>query len=1021
MTPTTASKPAKPKRSLLPPLPPPVRPLDWNEIAARATVFVHEWAGTVSEDADAKPFWDAFFGVFGVTRRKVASFEQRVHKLGDSQGKIDLLWKGTLLVEHKSRGGNLERAYQQAIDYFPGLKPHELPRFVLVCDFEHFVLHDLEPPPDLAGVLSNTGSVVHRFTLAELPQKIQHFAFIAGYTVRPIRESDPINQQAVEAIGDLHDKLQQDGYLGESLEVFLVRLLFCLFADSTGIFQPKDSFHDLVAFHTQEDGSDVGPMLVELFATLNRKTDTRQSRLAECFARFPYVNGKLFEAHYPAPAFDAAMRRQLLELCYLDWGSISPAIFGAMFQTIMELDATDRRRQLGAHYTSEANILKLMGPLFLDELRQEFAKARGNKNQLFEFHKKLRRLTFLDPACGCGNFLVVAYRVLRELEMEVLHAAERFGVRNLPVFDVLQVNVDQFYGIEIEEFPAQIAQVAMWLTDHQMNLRAGREFGEHMARIPLEKSAHIRRGNALEIDWAELVPPERLNYILGNPPFIGSKLQGDAQRQGLESVTQGINGAGVLDFVAGWYIKAAQYISATPDGFGGIAAKANQGRKGFADVQFGQALQAGPAGPAATLAPAPAPAFGGLVADVLEDEVRQRRSVRCAFISTNSICQGEQVGVLWSWMLAQGVQLHFAHRTFQWSNDAPGKAAVHCVIVGFGMTPRKPRLFDYEDIKGQPHEVAVTQLNPYLVDAPTVLLPKRSKPICEVPEIGIGNKPIDDGNYLFTTEERDAFLKLEPKAKKYFRRWLGADEFLNGYERWCLWLGDCSPAELAAMPHALKRVQAVRKFRNRSASAPTQAIADKPTRFHVENFPASAYLVIPEVSSEKRKFLPIAFEKPPTICSSLVKLLPGASLYEFGILSSTMHNAWMRYTCGRLGSGYRYSVGIVYNNYPWPNAPSDKQRQAIEAAAQGVLDARAIHQSGKAAASLATLYNPDTMPPNLVQAHKRLDKAVDACYTAQSKAADKGRGVDGSALELKTDGQRVAYLFVLYQRITQLV
>ena len=1021
MTTTTASKPAKPKRSLLPPLPPPVRPLDWNEIAARATVFVHEWAGTVSEDADAKPFLDAFFGVFGVTRRKVASFEQRVHKLGDSQGKIDLLWKGTLLVEHKSRGGNLERAYQQAIDYFPGLKPHELPRFVLVCDFEHFVLHDLEPPPDLAGVFSPSGSVVHRFTLAELPQKIQHFAFIAGYTVRPIRESDPINQQAVEAIGDLHDKLQQDGYLGESLEVFLVRLLFCLFADSTGIFQPKDSFHDLVAFHTQEDGSDVGPMLVELFATLNRKTDTRQSRLAECFARFPYVNGKLFEAHYPAPAFDAAMRRQLLELCYLDWGSISPAIFGAMFQTIMELDATDRRRQLGAHYTSEANILKLMGPLFLDELRQEFAKARGNKNQLFEFHKKLRRLTFLDPACGCGNFLVVAYRVLRELEMEVLHAAERFGVRNLPVFDVLQVNVDQFYGIEIEEFPAQIAQVAMWLTDHQLNLRAGREFGEHMARIPLEKSAHIRRGNALEIDWAELVPPERLNYILGNPPFIGSKLQGDAQRQGLESVTQGINGAGVLDFVAGWYIKAAQYISATPDGFGGIAAKANQGRKGFADVQFGQALQAGPAGPAATLAPAPAPAFGGLVADVLEDEVRQRRSVRCAFVSTNSICQGEQVGVLWGWMLAQGVQLHFAHRTFQWSNDAPGKAAVHCVIVGFGMTQRKPRLFDYEDIKGQPHEVAVSNLNPYLVDAPTILLPSRSKPICDVPEIGIGNKPIDDGNYLFTPEERDAFLKLEPKAKKYFRRWLGADEFLNGYERWCLWLGDCLPADLEAMPHALKRVLAVRKYRQGSKSPPTRAIAETPTRFHVENMPAVEALLIPCVSSERRRFIPMGVIPPGVLASNATLLLPQPSLYEIGILSSTMHNAWMRYTCGRLESRYRYSAGIVYNNYPWPSNPSNKHRQAIETAAQAMLDTRALYQSGKSPASLATLYNPGTMPPKLQQAHKLLDRAVDAAYLAQEKAQANAADKESIAKALKTDAERVAYLFVLYQRITQLV
>jgi hypothetical protein len=955
-------------------------PLSWNEIRARATTFAAEWKDTESEDADAKPFWDAFFEVFGISRRKVASFEKRVHKLGTAQGKIDLLWKGTLLIEHKSLGRDLVKAYKQAIDYFPGLKPEELPRYVLVCDFEHFELHDLEP--------DDGAKAVHKFKLSALPNNIHRFAFIAGYRTQHIRESDPINQEAVVAVGQLHDALKRDNYTGEKLEVFLVRLLFCLFADDTGIFQPKDSFHDLIEFHTHEDGSDVGAALEEMFGTLNEKPENRQGKLAEHFAQFPYVNGKLFEAHHRPPQFDTAMRKQLLKLCAMNWGAISPAIFGAMFQTVIELEAADRRRELGAHYTSEANILKLLGPLCLDELHAEFEKIKGNKDKLFEFHKKLQTLTFLDPACGCGNFLVIAYRELRKLELEVLRAASKFGQRVGSVFGFLQVDVDQFYGIEIEEFPAQIAQVAMWLTDHQMNVLTGVEFGEVITRIPLVKSANIRKGNALEIDWAEFVPPRQLNYIVGNPPFIGSKMLDAGQRASLESVTQGIKGAGVLDFVAGWFVKAGRYISTTPDGFGGIAAKANKGRKNFRDVQFGQGL-------------------GDLFADADTAEVLQRRAVRCGFVSTSSITQGEQVGVLWSWMMAQGIHIQFAHRTFQWSNDAPGKAAVHCVIVGFGMEDLKaPRLFEYADIKGGAHEVAAKNINPYLVDAPTVLLPTRSSPICDVPRMGIGNKPIDGGNYLFTPTERDAFLTQEPKAKKFFKRWIGGDEFLNNIERWCLWLGDCPPSELVAMPEALRRVEAVRKFRAASKSLPTQRLAATPTRFHVENMPQGTALLVPKVSSERRAFVPIGFAKPDVIASDLLFVVPNATMYEFGVLSSTMHNAWMRYTCGRLESRYRYSAGIVYNNYPWPQDITEPQREAVGVAAQGVLDARALHQVGDSPSSLSNLYNPTTMPANLNAAHKALDKAVDAAYGKRG---------------FKTDAERVGYLFGLYDQYTSLL
>jgi hypothetical protein len=523
------------------------------------------------------------------------------------------------------------------------------------------------------------------------------------------------------------------------------------------------------------------------------------------------------------------------------------------------------------------------------------------------------------------------------------------------------VNVDQFYGIEIEEFPAQIAQVALWLVDHQMNLRVSEEFGLYFARIPLTTSPRIVHGNALTLDWNVVLPAERCSYVLGNPPFVGAKFMGDAQRGDTRAVFDGIANAGLLDFVAAWYVRAARYMA--------------------------QVHRAG-VEPDRTLEPP-----------------------RCAFVSTNSIVQGEQVGVLWGWLLAQGVHIHFAHRTFSWSNEARGKAAVHCVIVGFGLTDRSGKvIYEYEDIRGEPHAVTAININPYLVDAPDVVLPRRGTPICDVPEIGIGNKPIDDGNYLFTTDERDAFIAQEPGSAKWFRRWLGADEFLNGYERWCLWLGDCPPGELRAMPLAMKRVQAVKAARLASKSPPTQKLAATPTRFHVENMPSSSYLVLPEVSSERRQFIPLGFEQPATLCSNLVKIAPGATPFHFGVLSSTMHNAWVRFTCGRLESRYRYSKDIVYNNFPWPGCTSEAlteaQRSAIEAAAQIVLDTRAQFPG----ATLADLYDPLTMPPALLKAHHKLDAAVDKAY--QSSGGNK---------TYPSDAERVAFLFGLYQRITSLL
>ena len=945
-------------------------PLSWNEIKSRALAFSRTWADAANEDAQAKPFWIDFFEIFGITNKRVASFEHNVKKHGGGQGFVDLFWPGMLLVEQKSRGKNLDAAFDQALGYFPGIAERDLPQLIVVCDFARFRVHDL------------ANGQITEFALADLHQHVRLFGFIAGYKVQTIQAQDPVNIRAAERMGRLHDALHASGYDGHPLQVLLVRLLFCLFADDTGIFQPAQALRQFIEERTSEDGSDLGPRLAQLFQVLNTPEDKRSKNLDEQLAAFPYINGKLFEEPLPLADFNATMRTALLDACALDWSAISPAIFGSLFQSIMDEKA---RRNLGAHYTSEENILKLIRPLFLDALWAEFHKVKNNKNRLFDFHKKLRHLTFFDPACGCGNFLVISYRELRLLELEVLRASHKLsgqgGQQALDVHQLISLNVDQFYGIEIEEFPAQIAQVALWLVDHQMNLRVSEEFGLYFARIPLKNSPHIVHGNALTLDWEEVLPAQRCSYVLGNPPFVGAKYMDDAQRADTRAVFTGIDNAGLLDFVAAWYVKATRYMQ----GAGAWQA------------------QAGPhTVPAAPKSAQPAPAT----------------PLRVAFVSTNSITQGEQVGVLWGWMLAQGVHIHFAHRTFSWTNEAKGKAAVHCVIVGFGLQDvAEKTIFEYEDIKGEALAVPVSNINPYLVDAPDVVLARRSQPICAVPEIGIGNKPIDGGHYLFTTEERDAFIAQEPASAKWFRRWLGADEFLNGYERWCLWLGDCPPAELRAMPHALKRVQAVKNVRLASKSAPTRKLADTPTRFHVENMPNGPYLVLPEVSSERRPFIPFGFEQPETLCSNLVKIASGATLYHFGILSSTMHNAWMRAVAGRLESRYRYSKDIVYNNFPWPDlpeklepnqpqTPAHKAQAAIEKAAQAVLDARAQFPGS----SLADLYDPLTMPPALLKAHQKLDAAVDAAYA-----------LVGGKKTWKNDAERVAFLFERYQHLTSLL
>lgn len=942
--------------------------LSWNEIRERAINFSKEWENTANEDADAKPFLVEFFNVFGISRKRFASFEHRVKKLDEKDGYIDLLWKGTILIEMKSRGKNLDKAYTQAKDYLHGLGQHELPKYILISDFENFRLYDLEE------------DTILEFKLYELVKNVQHFGYLLGYQKKVYKEQDPANIKAAELMGKLHDRLEEIGYTGHPLEVYLVRILFLLFAEDTTIFN-KQQFQEFLEQRTAEDGSDLAAKLQELFQVLNTAKENRFKNLDEQLSDFPYVNGKLFEENLPTASFDTKMRQALLDCCYIDWSKISPAIFGSMFQSVMN---PKERRNLGAHYTSETNILKLIKPLFLDELWEEFESIKDNKNKLPEFHKKLSTLKFLDPACGCGNFLVITYRELRLIEFEVLKALNKSGQTFLDVSQILWIDVDQFSGIEYEEFPARIAEVAMWLIDHQMNMLVSSEFGQYFVRLPLKKSAKIVHGDALEIEWQSLLNPLnvvnvvakhaniflinepqieygkvnvqtetysvhkgkpeqtdeiKFDYIIGNPPFIGSKIMKQNQRDQIVKKFDNADGSGVLDYVTGWYIKAAKYI--------------------------------------------------------------QNTKIKVAFVSTNSIVQGEQTSILWEPMVNKyKIKIHFAHRTFKWSNEAKGNAAVYCVIVGFANydTPNKS-IFEYEDIKGEAHELKARNINPYLVDAKDIFIGKRRKPICNVPEISFGSMPNDGGNFLFTDEEKNEFIAKEPKSDKFFKQLISAHEFLNDHKRWCLWLKSANPTELKEAKLVTERVENVRKLRAESTRQATQKLAAFPTLFGEDRQPESDYVLIPLHSSENRKFIPIGFFDKNSIANNSCSFIPNAKLYHFGILMSSIHMAWVKNMCGRIKSDYRYSNELVYNNYPFPENPNDKQVKAIEAAAQKVLDARLQFPNS----SLADLYDSLTMPPVLIKAHNELDKAVDLAYRPQA---------------FTSEANRMVFLFELYEKYT---
>ena len=770
------------------------------------------------------------------------------------------------------------------------------------------------------------------FKLPDLHKHIEAFAFILGRQ-RSFETQATVTIKAAELMGKLHDALEASNYKGHDLEHLLVRLLFCMFADDTGIFQPKDIFLELLRDDTREDGSDTGPKLMELFDVLDTHENDRQSNLSGELNAFPYINGGLFKGRLRTPVFDKTMRAQLLNACEHDWSGVSPAIFGSLFQSVM--DAKERRAK-GAHYTSEGNILKVIGPLFLDDLRAELDKAiarrTGRETALLEYQAKLSRLTFLDPACGCGNFLVIAYREIRRLELACLKAL--YPTQQIDAVLLSRVTVEQFYGIEYEEFPARIAEVAMWMADHLANNEYNEAFQGNSARIPLKDSPHILNADALDTDWASLIAPEKLHYIMGNPPFIGAKFQTAEQRAQVRAIA-GLGGSGgTLDFVAAWFIKAGQFVAANP-------------------------------------------------------------RIRIAFVSTNSISQGEQVAQLWPILFDRfHLEIAFAHRTFSWGSEARGAAHVHVVVIGLAHRDNEPnekRLFSYPDIKREPIESRHDALTAYLFDARGVtnrhlVVKEEGKPINGLPKLITGSKPLDDGNFVLDHKERQRVTEEFPEIAEYLRPYQGAVEFINGYVRWVIATPLIPPDLMRRVPFLMDRLESTRKWRASRDSKTSRELADRPAQWHLTIIPKQPFLAVPNTSSERRDYAPIGWIAPPTIPNQKLRVLQGATIEQFGILTSRMHMAWLGHIGGRLKSDYSYSSGLVYNTFPWPDE-TPAQRAKIEALAQAVLDARLAHPT----ASLADLYDPDTMPGDLRKAHHALDLAVDRLYRTAPFASDRDR------------------------------
>ena len=932
-----------------------------------AKEFAERWAGKGYEKGDSQIFWTTLLTeVFGIEHvDDFITFEQQV-KL-DHTSFIDAYIQRThVMIEQKSIKKDLGEGirqsdnsvlnpFQQAKRYAAELPYSQRPRWIVTCNFREFWVYDMEQP----------NGEPYKILLKDLEKEYTRLSFLVDEGNTHLQREMEVSVKAGNLVGIIYDKLLEQ-YIDKdsvvtlkSLNILCVRLVFCLYAEDAGLFGSKTAFHDYLY---QFPVAQLRRALIDLFQVLDTPIDRRDPYMDDALKAFPYVNGGLFSNEVTAcggapviPQFTEDLRTLILDKASanFDWSEISPTIFGAVFESTLN---PETRRSGGMHYTSIENIHKVIDPLFLDELKAEFAdiqdikQSNTRKQALAAFQNKLASLTFFDPACGSGNFLTETFLSLRHLENKVIKAM--FSGENVLTFDIFcKVNISQFYGIEINDFACTVAKTALWIAESQTLKETASIAGRPMDFLPLKTNAYIHEGNALRIDWSEIIAPDHLNYIVGNPPFVGARLMSKEQKDDLLNIFGSKwKNLGNMDYVCGWYFKSAQMMQTNPQ-------------------------------------------------------------IKAALVSTNSITQGEQVANLWKPLFEQyGIHFDFAYRTFRWDSEADIKAHVHCVIIGFsssvspalnagkpsltasGVSSKRIYISDAQSIQA-------SNINAYLIDAENVWVESRTKPLCDVPEIGIGNKPIDGGFYLFTENEKDEFISKEPKSAQYFRRWFGSEEFINNKVRYCLWLGDCSPAELRAMSHCYERVMNVREYRLQSPSEGTRKLADNPTRFHVENMPKTTYIIVPETSSERRRYVPMGFMTPDVLCSNAVRLIPNATLYHFGILTSNVHMAWMRVVCGRLKSDYRYSKDIVYNNFPWPT-PTDEQKARIEATAQAILDARAKYPDS----SFADLYDEVTMPPELRHAHQDNDRAVMATYGFSTKMSES---------------DCVAELFKMYQQLTK--
>lgn len=914
-----------------------------KEQKSAAKKFAESWKGKGYEKGQSQLFWiELLTKVYGVEDISAfISFEDQVHL--DHTSFIDGYIPSTkVMIEQKSLGkdlnkpikqsdGSLCTPFQQAKRYVTDLPLSKHPRWIVTCNFAEFYVYDMERP----------NGEPEKIKLADLPKEYYRLSFLTKTDSEHIKKEMEVSLQAGELVGKLYNAILKQYHDPEnpdslrSLNMLCVRLVFCLYAEDAGIFGRHEMFHDYLS---RFDVKDVRKALIELFRMLDTKECDRDSYDDTPVAEFPYVNGGLFaDENIEIPQFNEEIVDLLLKNASedFDWSKISPTIFGAVFESTLN---PETRRSGGMHYTSIENIHKVIDPLFLDDLKAEleeikaYDKAKTIEDKVAKFQNKLAGLKFLDPACGSGNFLTETYISLRRLENEAIKLTIDKGQLMFDTGDVIRVSIGQFYGIEINDFAVTVAKTALWIAESQMMHETEEIISKDLDFLPLKSYANIVEANALRIDWETVVPKSELNYIMGNPPFVGARLMSDGQKADVFSVFDGVKNNGNLDYVSCWYKKAADLMTGT--------------------------------------------------------------EIRTALVSTNSITQGEQVAILWKNLFQSGVHIDFAYRTFIWDSEASSKAHVHCVIVGFSKARNNAakRLFNNGVVK------TVNNINGYLVDAEDIFIESRNKPICNVPEIGIGNKPVDDGNYLFTKEEMENFVLQEPAAKSYFHPFYGAKEFINQQPRYCLWLGDCTPKELRSMPKCLERVEAVKNFRLNSKSEGTRKLADKPTRFHVENMPKGKFLVIPQVSSERRRYIPIGYMDDSVLCSDKVRIMPNATLYHFGVLTSNVHMSWMRTICCRLKSDYSYTVNDVYNNFPWCN-PTPEQKALIEQTAQSILDARALYPD----CSLADLYDEVTMPPELRKAHQANDRAVMKAY--------------GFDVKTMTESSCVAELMKMYKRL----